>query len=33
MGDVLDFIDNSNLELNQMVEADLLTGEGTVMGY
>ncbi len=32
MDDVLDFIDNSNLELNQLVEADLLTGEGRSWG-
>jgi hypothetical protein len=32
MDDVLDYIDNANLELNQLVEADLLTGKGRAMG-
>ena len=32
MDDVLDYIDNANLELNQLVEADLLTGEGRAWG-
>ncbi|MDF2191116.1 TonB-dependent receptor [Paraflavitalea sp. CAU 1676] len=32
MDDVLDYIDNANLELNQMVEADLLTGKGRSWG-
>lgn len=32
MDDVLDYIDNANLELNQLVEGDLLTGEGRAVG-
>lgn len=32
MDDVLDYIDNANLELNQLVEGDLLTGKGRAMG-
>lgn len=32
MDDVLDYIDNANLELNQLVEADLLTGKGRSWG-
>ncbi|WP_205511870.1 TonB-dependent receptor [Longitalea arenae] len=32
MDDVLDYIDNANLDLNQLVEADLLTGEGKAYG-
>lgn len=32
MDDVLDFIDNANLELNPLVEADLLTGKGRSFG-
>jgi len=32
MDDLLDFIDNANLDLNQLVEADLLTGKGKAYG-
>ncbi|HEX6430483.1 MAG TPA: TonB-dependent receptor [Niastella sp.] len=32
MDDLLDYIDNANLDLNQLVEADLLTGEGKSYG-
>jgi TonB-dependent receptor-like protein/carboxypeptidase-like protein len=32
MDNVLDYIDNANLELNQFVEADLLTGKGKAFG-
>jgi hypothetical protein len=32
MGDVLDYIDNADLELNQLVEAELLTGKGRAYG-
>jgi hypothetical protein len=32
MDGVLDYIDNANLELNQYVEADLLTGKGKAYG-
>ncbi|OQP57824.1 collagen-binding protein [Niastella vici] len=32
MQDLLDYIDNANLDLNQLVEADLLTGEGKSYG-
>lgn len=32
MDDVLDYIDNANLELNQLVEADLITGKGRAWG-
>lgn len=32
MDDVLDYIDNANLELNEYVEADLLTGKGKSYG-
>jgi hypothetical protein len=32
MDDLLDYIDNANLELNQLVEADLLTGKGKSFG-
>ncbi len=32
MDDVLDYIDNANLNLNQLVEADLLTGKENHMG-
>jgi hypothetical protein len=32
MGDVLDYIDGANLELNQLVEADLVTGKGKSYG-
>jgi hypothetical protein len=32
MEDVLDYIDDADLELNQLVEADLLTGEGKAYG-
>jgi hypothetical protein len=32
MDDVLDYIDNANLELNQLVEADLMTGKGRSWG-
>jgi hypothetical protein len=32
MDDVLDYIDNASLELNQLVEADLLTGKGKAFG-
>jgi hypothetical protein len=32
MSNVLDYIDNANLELNQLVEADLLTGKGKAYG-
>ncbi|HEY4150151.1 MAG TPA: TonB-dependent receptor, partial [Chitinophagaceae bacterium] len=32
MHDVLDYIDNANLQLNQLVEADLITGRGKAYG-
>ena len=32
MANVLDYIDNANLELNQLVEADLLSGKGKAYG-
>ncbi|HSC37477.1 MAG TPA: TonB-dependent receptor, partial [Chitinophagaceae bacterium] len=32
MSDVLDYIDNANLQLNQLVEADLTTGQGKAYG-
>jgi outer membrane receptor for monomeric catechols len=32
MDDLLDYIDNANLDLNQLVEADLLTGKGKSYG-
>lgn len=32
MDDLLDYIDNANLNLNQLVEADLLTGKGKAFG-
>jgi outer membrane receptor protein involved in Fe transport len=32
MNDLLDFIDNANLDLNPLVEADLLTGKGKSYG-
>jgi hypothetical protein len=32
MDDLLDYIDNANLDLNQFVEADLLTGKGKSYG-
>jgi len=32
MGGVLDYIDNADLELNQLVEAELLTGKGKAYG-
>ena len=32
MNDLLDYMDNSNLNLNQLVEADLLTGKGKSYG-
>lgn len=32
MSGVLDYIDNANLQLNQLVEADLLTGKGKAYG-
>jgi hypothetical protein len=32
MNDLLDYIDNANLDLNQLVEADLLTGKGKSYG-
>jgi len=32
MNDILDYIDNANLELNPLVEADLLTGKGKAYG-
>jgi hypothetical protein len=32
MNDLLDYIDNADLDLNQLVEGDLLTGEGKAFG-
>jgi outer membrane receptor protein involved in Fe transport len=32
MSDLVDFIDNANLQLNQLVEADLITGKGKSYG-
>jgi hypothetical protein len=32
MGDVLDYVDNADLYLNQLVEADLITGKGKAYG-